>query len=118
MNLSNKEKKKRQHEKELKSLRNKMSGQNLVWFDSLTRTKQFDLLFAWKREKNMNRKEKPVVRKVRQRVLLNNRFSYKCIEVVSYPPNIKHFIKKTKSLPGFRPSVTNLRQSAIDLILK
>lgn len=118
MNLSDKEKKRRQHEKELKSLRNKMSGQNLVWFDSLTKTKQFDLLFAWKREKNMNRKKKPVVRKVRQRVVINKKFTYKWVDVLSYPANIKYFIKKTKSVPGFRPSVTNLRQSAIDLILK
>lgn len=118
MNLSDKEKKKRQHEKELKSLRNKMSGQNLVWFDSLTKSKQYDFLFAWKREKYMNQKEKPVIRKVRQRALFNNRFGYKWVDVKSYPSNIKHFIKKTKSIPGFRPSVTNLRQSALDLILK
>lgn len=117
MNLSNKEKKRRQHEKELKSLRNKMSGSNIVWFDSLTKTKQYDLLFAWKREKNINRLEKPVVRKVRRRVLHNNRFVYQWVDVISYPTNIKYFIKKVKSVPGFRPSVTNLRQSAIDLIL-
>ena len=50
--ISVKEKKKRQHEKELKSFRNKM-GQNIVWFDSLSKTKQFDLLFQWKKEKKI-----------------------------------------------------------------
>ena len=118
MNLSNKEKKRRQHEKELKSLRNKMGGQNIVWFDSLTKTKQYDLLFAWKREKSMNRLTKPVIRKVKRRVILNNRFDYQWDDVISYPANIKYFIKKVKHTYAFIPSVTNLRQSAIDLILK
>jgi len=35
--LSNKEKKRRQHEKELNSLRNKM-GRNTIWFDALNKT--------------------------------------------------------------------------------
>ena len=48
MNISNYEKKRRQHEKELNSFRNKM-GSNIVWFDSLSKTKQYDLLFGWKR---------------------------------------------------------------------
>jgi hypothetical protein len=51
--LSSKEKKRRQHEKELKSLRNKM-GKSIIWFDALNKTQQYDLLFRWKKEKNRN----------------------------------------------------------------
>lgn len=116
MSLSNKTKKKIQHEKELNSLRNKM-GSNIVWFDSLSKTKQYDLLYAWKQEKSRNKLTKPLVRKVRRRVLINNRFVMKLVDVISYPPSLKHFIIKSKSLPGFAPSKVNLRQSAIDLIL-
>jgi len=58
MNISNYEKKRRQHEKELKSFRNKM-GSNIVWFDSLSKTKQYDLLFGWKREKSSNKLQSP-----------------------------------------------------------
>lgn len=50
MQLSNKDKKSRQHEKELASFRNKM-GSNIVWFDSLSKRKQYDLLFQWKKLK-------------------------------------------------------------------
>ena len=48
--ISNNEKKRRQYKKELKSLRNKM-GSNIVWFDSLPKSKQYDILFKWKSEK-------------------------------------------------------------------
>ena len=48
--LSNKEKKRRQHEKELNSLRNKM-GKNVIWFDALNKTQQYDFLFRWKKKK-------------------------------------------------------------------
>ena len=42
-----KERKKRKHKKELKSLRNKM-GKNIIWFESLSPKKQYDVLFLWK----------------------------------------------------------------------
>ena len=58
MSISEKESKRKQHEKELKSFRNKM-GQNIVWFDSLSLTKQYDLLFQWKRERHNNKLTNP-----------------------------------------------------------
>ena len=39
--LLDKEKKRRQHEKELKSLRNKM-GKSIIWFDALNKTQQYE----------------------------------------------------------------------------
>lgn len=104
--ISEKEKKKRQHKKELKSFRNKM-GSNIVWFDSLPLSRQYDLLFSWKREKYYNKKEKPI--KKYSRIL---RDSYK-----EYPVNFKYFIMPYRVNWRFQPSITNLRNTTIDLIL-
>ena len=57
--ISKKEKKARQHKKELKSFRNKM-GSHKIWFDSLPLGKQYDLLFLWKTDKHYNKLEKPL----------------------------------------------------------
>jgi hypothetical protein len=118
MNISEKEAKRRQHEKELKSFRNKM-GQNIVWFDSLGRTKQFDLLFQWKREKSNNKLTKPekVKAKISQIDSRTWRRVFKWVEVTKYPPNLKHFINERKHLRMFTPSIVNIRQSTIDLLL-
>lgn len=104
--ISEKEKKKRQHKKELNSFRNKM-GSNIVWFDSLSLTKQYDLLFAWKREKNTNKRTKTVKK--------FNRY-YK-IYLHEYPINFKFFLKDFKNRRDFQPSVKKLRDTVIDLIL-
>jgi phage terminase large subunit GpA-like protein len=115
MNISEKEAKRRQHEKELKSFRNKM-GQNIVWFDSIGRTKQFDLLFQWKREKSNNKLTKPEKVKVKTSQIDSRRI-FKWVEVTKYPPNLKHFINERKNLRIFTPSIVNVRQSTIDLLL-
>jgi hypothetical protein len=117
--ISGKEKKKRQHEKELKSFRNKM-GQNIVWFDSLTRTKQFDLLFQWKREKHSNNLILPEKSFVRKLQLDSNtwRRTTKWVEVTKYPPNLKHFINDRKKSRMFLTNIVNIRQATIDLLLK
>jgi hypothetical protein len=114
--ISLKEKKKRQHEKELKSFRNKM-GQNVVWFDSLGKTRQFDLLFQWKREKNKNNltvPEKSFVRKMKHN---GWKRQFHWVEVTKYPTNLKYFIEERKKLRIFSPNIVNIRQSTIDLLL-
>lgn len=117
--LSDKEKKKRQHEKELKSLRNKM-GKNIVWFDALTKTQKYDLLFRWKREKKMNTRKKPEKKILIKRISGFEKGKYKVlrkeIEVISYPPNFKYFIKNMK--PFFSVSVSKMRESQLLHLLK
>ena len=106
--ISNKQKKKRQHLKELNSLRNKM-GSNIVWFDSLTKKKKYDLLFEWKREKHTNNLTKPETSKVWIP------WTRQVIEVTNYPPNLKYFIKKAKK--RYRVDVVRVREASIDLLL-
>jgi hypothetical protein len=114
MNLTDNEKKKRQHEKELKSLRNKM-GKNLAWFDSLTKDKQYDVLFLWKKNKYNNDLKKPKVRYVKRYSYVKG--GYSIIKVIDYPPNLKHFISELKLKGKFRVSKSRFRDSVIDLIL-
>jgi hypothetical protein len=115
--ISVKEKKKRQHEKELKSFRNKM-GQNIVWFDSLSKTKQFDLLFQWKKEKKNNKLTIPEKTFVRRLQLDSSwRRTTKWVEITNYPPNLKYFIQERKHSRMFTPNISNVRQATIDLLL-
>ena len=99
-----KERKKRKHKKELKSLRNKM-GKNIIWFESLSPKKQYDVLFLWKHEKRFNKLTEPTINKSRWG------------EITLYPPNFKHFINKLKKQHNFRVNKQTLRENAIDLIL-
>jgi len=114
MELTDKEKKKRQHEKELKSLRNKM-GKNLVWFDSLSKRKQYDVLFLWKQHKSFNNLEKPKVRYVK--AFLHSGRGIQMIKVIDYPPNLKYFIEDLRLKFRFKVDKSVLRNSAIDLLL-
>ena len=114
--ISNKTKKRRQHEKELNSLRNRM-GSNIVWFDSLSKKDRYDILFQWKKEKYKNKLTKP--EKVTVKIFLPYGFSSKrfnWVEQTNYPPNLKHFINLAKL--RYRPSVVRIRETAIDLLLK
>ena len=104
--LSNKEKKRRQHEKELNSLRNKM-GKSIIWFDALDKTQQYDLLFRWKKEKNNNTLKEPQKKLIK---LFKNK-----IEVISYPPSFKYFLKNIK--PYFSVSVSKMRESKLKHLL-
>lgn len=116
--LTDKEKKKRQHQKELKSLKNKMSGINLVWFNSLTKEKQYDFLFEWKEEKKTNTLKKPEVIYIRKRVwsyLDINKFEL--IKVIKYPPSLKHFIEKSKNKIRYRSFKNRQRDAMIDILL-
>lgn len=122
MQISNKERKKRQHEKELASFRNKM-GSNIVWFDSLSKTKKYNLLFEWKRTKYMNGKTKPEWISINKRVPIDPTKPFgktKIAKVIKleYPASLKHFIKQIRSSNRYKPSVASIRQSTIELLLK
>lgn len=121
--ISKKEKKRKQHEKELKSLRNKM-GSNIVWFDSLNRYQQFDFLFSWKRNKfiNVNRTEPESV-KIMKWVPIDptrpwGRKKRVLEKQLRYPSSLKHFIKICRTDIRFRPQRENVRQTSIDILLK
>lgn len=116
MNISNYEKKRRQHEKELKSFRNKM-GKNIVWFDSLTKTRQYDLLFTWKREKENNKLQAPEEKTVIRPTWVGFRRKMIKEKITVYPISLKHFIIKCKQNTNFRPSITKVRDAAIDILL-
>jgi hypothetical protein len=116
MNISNHEKKRRQHEKELKSFRNKM-GKNIVWFDSLSKTKQYDLLFGWKREKSSNKLKAPEEKTIMRPTWVGYRRKMVKEKVTSYPVSFKHFIVKCRVNTQFQPSRTKVRDAAIDILL-
>lgn len=120
MQLSNKEKKRRQHEKELASFRNKM-GSNIVWFDSLSKRRQYDLLFGWKRLKHIDVRTKPEYVKVSRRVPVDPQDLMErkivVVEELRYPPSLKHYIKECKKERIYQPRIQNVRQAAIDILL-
>ena len=117
--LSDNEKKRRQHEKELNSLRNKM-GKSIVWFDALNKTQQYDILFRWKKEKHRNNLTTPQKKTLYKKIsgFVNGRYQVvkREIEVISYPPNFKHFIKDMK--PRFSVNVSKMRESQLKHLLK
>lgn len=122
--LSEIEKKKRQHEKELKSFRNKMVN-NIVWFDSLDKKRQFDLLFRWKSSKyrdKINGLNQPKVEYIRRLlpVNLNGRLGlqYKMVKSTIYPERLKYFIEKSKRNYRYQISKSTYRNTAIDILLK
>lgn len=95
-------------------------GKNIAWFDALSTTQQYDLLFAWKREKKMNKKTKPDKKTLFRRVggwtLGRYQTIRKKIEIVSYPPNFKHFLRNIK--PKFSVSVTKIREAQLRHLLE
>lgn len=116
--LSDKEKKRRQHLKELNSLRNKM-GKNLAWFDALNKTQQYDILFSWKLEKKINTLTKPETKFITKRISGFHGSQYKVlkkkIEIISYPPNLKYFIKNIK--PRYSVNVSKMREAQLKILL-
>lgn len=117
--LSNKQKKRKQHEKELLALRNKM-GKSIIWFDALNKTQQYDLLYLWKKEKYRNKLTAPQKKTLYRKFtgFSNGRYQVmkKEIEVISYPVNFKHFLKEMK--PRFNVSVTKMREASLQHLLK
>lgn len=92
-------------------------GKNIVWFDSLSKTKQYDLLFSWKREKENNKLEAPEQKTILRPSFIG--FKRKMIKqkITSYPASLKHFIIKCRVNPQFQPSRTKVRDAAIDILL-
>lgn len=122
--MSNKEKKRRQHEKELNSLRNKLSGSLIVWFDSLSTQRKYDLLFEWKYLKHIKRGiNTPQIKKIKRR----NRFprngshlpttKIEIVKSITYPASFKHFIEMKRRTFRYKPHVANIRNTTIDLLL-
>jgi hypothetical protein len=108
--ISKKEQKRRQHGKELNSLRNKM-GDNIIWFDALNKNQQYDLLFRWKEEKFKNKLESTQKKIIKRKIY----GGFKKIEVISYPTNFKYFIKNIKH--HFSISILKMRESKLKHIL-
>lgn len=121
MNISDKAKREKRQNKEFKSFRKKM-GANIIWFDSLSEKKKWDLFFGWKKEKFKNKLLKPEWVTINRRVLvdptklLGPRKIVK-EKVLKYPPSLKHFILDARNSPLFKPSVTKVRQNTIDMLL-
>lgn len=107
--MTEKDKRKRKSAKQLKSLRNKM-GIHITWFDSLSKKKQYDLLFMWMRRRESTPNEVKVLKK-RYGTYLHR------VEKI-YPAKLSYFIKEMKEIPMFKPNKMNFRQTVIDLILK
>lgn len=110
------------HKKELNSLRNKM-GSKIFWFDSLSEKKQYDILFAWKRHKNLNKLKKPEYITFKKYVPLDPKKPYGRKKLINYkklvyPPSFKHFIKPYYESPVFQPKKTTKRDVIIDSLLK
>jgi len=105
--MTDKEKKLRQHKKELKSFRNKM-GKHIVWFDALTSEKQYDLLFLWKKEKHLKR---DIVEPTKTKGKYIKR------TYVAYPASLKHFLKVYTLDRRFQPNKARIREASLKLLL-
>jgi hypothetical protein len=97
-------------------------GSNIVWFDSLSKTKQYDILFGWKRKVHMNDRTKPEYVEVLKRVPVDpkrpwGRTKITKVKELRYPASLKHFIQECKKNREYQPSTQNVRQVAIDLLL-
>jgi hypothetical protein len=108
--ISEKERKIRKCKKELNSLKNKLSGYNLIWFESLSNKNKYDFLFEWKRFKYYNNLEKPEVIYVKRGI---NKKKF-----INYPANLKHFIKDRIGRGKWSVSISKLRETSINLLLK
>lgn len=82
-------------------------GIHIAWFDSLSKTRQYDLLFLWMRRRASSPAEVTFIKSY---------FSRKTYK--KYPAKLKYFIIEMRASRGFRPTVMNYRESVIDLILK
>lgn len=109
--------KRSQHSKELKSLKNKMSPDNLVWFNSLINPKQYDFLFEWKNYKKHNQLTKVKI-SYRSMIDWDNYPNRKKVLIKNYPPSLKHFIKNMKKTYRYRITISKKRETIIDTILK
>lgn len=93
--------------REFESFCKKVSVNNQIWFDALPKTKKYDLFYEWKREKynSIDKKKNITI----------NRWN---MTITLYPAKLKHFIKEKKTEYYYQPTKKNLRESAIDFLLK
>lgn len=92
-------------------------GSNIVWFDSLPKAKQYNILFEWKKEKYSNKLKSPIKKKVKEQI---QPFSRKWAIVLKtiFPPSLKHIIELKRKSHYYRPSIVNIRDTTIDILLK
>jgi hypothetical protein len=96
---------------------------NIVWFDSLDKKRQFDLLFKWKNCKyrnKVNELNQPKVEYIRRLIYEPGtyRSGYKMIKCITYPEKLKYFIQKSKKNYRYQISKSTYRNTAIDILLK
>jgi hypothetical protein len=99
----------KKHKKELSSFRNKM-GSNLIWFNSLTTQKQYDLLFLWKQEKWRDKSGN------RPKFIFRYKAGHR-EKAINPPLKFSHWIISWKYSRKFSTPKNKIRNSAIDLIL-
>jgi hypothetical protein len=110
--LSDKEKKRRKLEKELKSFRKKLNESNLIWFDALNNQRKYDLLIEWKREK-WNKRNIKFPKKSKK--FLHTTRKVKIISI--YPASLKYFLISSKMKMRYKPSRRSFRESFLNSIL-
>lgn len=108
----------KKHQKELKSIKNKMSSSNLIWFNSLPEKIQYDFLFEWKSYKYYNSKDKIVIKYTRRISRVNGVIKRVYIPIKLYPPKLKHFIKLSRKKYKYKSNISKIRDVAIDMLLK
>ena len=109
--MDEKQRKRIQHYKELKALKKKMKGFNLLWFNSLNLRRQYDFLFDWKREKNFNTTKEVTIAYVRMRgwrIIITHKY---------YPPSLKHFIKASMRRRKYYVNHADIRNTALGVVL-
>jgi hypothetical protein len=97
------------NEKELKSIKNRLSGNDLYWFESLSYNKQYDILFMWKKEKYLSIDRIKLIRKV---------VFGKTITIKVYPVKFKHFLLTIKNMKKFKVSKHRLRNKILEDLIK
>lgn len=115
MEISDKEKKQKQHTKELESLRNKM-GKNIIWFNSLPKKLQYNILYDWKKEKYKNKLKAPKISYAKPYFFGFAIKNPKKVKIINYPPSFKHFIKKYITI--YKMPINLIREEAINAILE
>ena len=103
-------------EKEMKSFKNKFHGSNLIWFESLVKPKQENLLKDWKRYKWYKRNNNNEVKYFKTWDWNNNKTEM--LKVINYKPSFKHFINEKKKMRFYKVSTQIMRDNIIDHLLK
>lgn len=103
-------------EKEMRSFKNKFHGSNLIWFESLVKPKQENLLKDWKRYKWYKRNNNNEVKYFKTWDWNNNKTEM--LRVINYKPSFKHFINEKKKMRFYKVSTQELRNKTLEHLLK